>query len=148
MRETNLDSASGFALHEVVVALAILAVALMGLAATLTSAIEHLGAARSRELAAAAAAAVAASSARDAVYPAAPSRAGEPGLDGLPGTADDVAVAPAPCVRHVEALSGPAGNWLLVSATCGPAGQAVAASPPPSSPRRGATVTGRLLVRR
>ncbi len=120
MGGTDSRQTPGFALHEVVVALAVLGVALLGLAATLTAAISHLGAARARDVTLRAAGAVAATARVDMAYSAAPSRVGEPGQDGLPGTADDVAVDSAPCIRRVREVAAADPGWFWVEAACGP----------------------------
>ncbi len=128
----------GFALLEVVVALAILAVSTLVIAESLGAAIAYAGAAEAARRATAAAAAIADTSTGSADYPAGWRVVGTVGTDGVPGTRDDgppTELEP-PCQRHVETVDASGHRWLWVEAACNSVGVAAG--------RRSAAVGGRL----
>ncbi len=114
----------GFALLEVVVALAILAVSTLVIAESLGAAIAYAGAAEAARRATAAAAAIADTSTGSADYPAGWRVVGTVGTDRVPGTRDDgLPTEPEPpCQRHIETVDVSGHRWLWVEASCGGAG--------------------------
>lgn len=114
----------GFALLEVVVALALLAISTLVIAEALGAAFNHLRAARAARRATAVAAAIAHTFDGAADYPAGWRVVGTAGGDALPGTGDDgppdePATA---CRRRVTRVSSGATEWVWVEARCLPAG--------------------------
>ncbi len=128
----------GFALLEVVVALAILAVSTLVIAESLGAAIAYAAAAEAARRATAAAAAIADTSTGSADYPAGWRVVGTVGTDRVPGTRDDgPPTGPEPpCQRHVETVDASGHRWLWVEAACNSVGA-------PGGPRSD-TIGGRL----
>ena len=112
--------AAGFALLEVVVALAILAVSTLVIAESLGAAIAYAGAAEAARRGTAAAAAIADTSTGSADYPVGWRVVGTAGTDRVPGTRDDgpPTEPEPPCQRHVETVDASGHRWLWVEAAC------------------------------
>ena len=107
----------GFALLEVVVALGVLAISTLVIAQALGAALEYSRAAEAARQATAVAAAIAHTFDERVEYPAGWRVAGAPGLDGLPGTRDDIppdGSGPRCWSRVVLGIS----RWARVEATC------------------------------
>lgn len=114
--------APGFLLLEVVVALGVLGVALLGILVALEAGVRRARAAEASLRALAAARAVADSAVATAPYVADWQRVGDAGPDGVPATADD---GPPPesaprCWRRVTRLAIEDHRWLWIEAACGP----------------------------
>ena len=123
----------GFALLEVVVAAAMLAVSTLLIAQVLGAALDYARAAEAGRRAEAVAAAVAHTFDDGADYPAGWRLVGTPGADGVPGTRDDGPPdgSEPPCwLRLGSASRGAAGSWLWVEVTCSGAAE----GPPPTAP--------------
>ena len=121
----------GFALLEVVVALAILTVSTLVIAESLGAAITYAGAAEAARRTTAAAAAIADTSTGSADYPAGWRVVGTVGTDRVPGTRDDgPPTGPQPpCQRHVETVDASGHRWLWVEAACSRVGVAAGRRP-------------------
>lgn len=142
----TISSRRGFTLLEVLVALALLGVTLLGLAGTLTAAIGTLAAARDVDEALSSALAVGATARGAQAYERSPHAAGAPGGDGLPDTPDDLRGA-VDCLRRELPVPGPSADWLWVEAACGAAAAEVLAGRRPWRRAGDLRIVG-LLVRR
>ncbi len=119
------------------VALLVLAIAMLGIVRVLAAGVEVIGEADNHRTALEAVSAVAQTAAPGVLYPTGRQAVSTPGPDGIPGTADDPAVAPR-CERQVEVLTGGVPEWLWVRAWCGAQ----------ANEARGASASARLLVAR
>ena len=142
--EKPVQPVFGFTLLEVVVAIAILGIGLLGLGIVLGAAVERAAAAASVGTSLQAVAAIAETSTNDSSYPGGWRLVGTVGADGLPGTVDDRLPPPdrPPCWRRVTAIDAPLMRWFWIEATCDIAftadrGRAVDSTPPTGELVRG-----------
>ncbi len=110
--------ARGFSLVEVLVALLVLAIAMLGIVRVLAAGIDVIGAADDHRAALEAVSAVAQTPAPGVAYPTGRRVVSTPGPDGLPGTVDDPPMV-TKCERQIDRLPGTAPDWLWVRAWCG-----------------------------
>lgn len=119
----DADSRRGFTLLEVVIAMGLLAVAALAIAAILGAAVQYSGAAAAARFALTEAEAVSDSVSRHAVYPPGWRDVGDPGIDHLPGTADDGSGggpnSGPPCRRRITPVSSGGVEWLWIEVDCG-----------------------------
>ena len=108
----------GFSLLEAVIALAVLTVALLGIARVLGSATQFAAGARRARLASEAATALAATLSEVAVYPEEWTPVGGAETDGLPGTSDDAPRQGPHCRRQVTVLTSGDVRWWWVQVEC------------------------------
>ncbi len=126
----------GFSLVEVMVALLMLAITMLGMVRVLGAAVDLTGAAENHRRALDAVGAVAQTAAPGIDYPGGRRPVSSPGLDGLPGTADDPSPSAPGCQRQVDALASASPQWLWVRAWCGvAAGSDAEGSGSPASAR-------------
>lgn len=111
----------GFSLVEVMVALLIMAIAMLGIVRALAAAVAVLGAADDHRRGLEAIGAVAQTAAPGIAYPIGRRPVSTPGPDGLPGTADDPPTLQSGCERQIDSIPGLAVDWLWVRAWCGAA---------------------------
>lgn len=124
---------SGFGLVEVMVALLMMAIALLGIVRILAAAVEVIGVAEDRRRAQEAVSAVSQTALPGVVYPIGRHAVSLPGPDALPGTADDPMPLSVNCRRQIDVLDSVTSEWLWVRAWCGVAVGSDEAESPPSA---------------
>ena len=109
----------GFSLVEVMVALLMLAITMLGIVRVLGAAVDLTGAAENHRRALDAVGALAQTAAPGIDHPIGRRPVSLPGPDGIPGTADDPPPSVPGCQRQVDALASFSPQWLWVRAWCG-----------------------------